>query len=134
MFKRYNFKWEDANKERHSLDFFVNFKSTKNGFMHRACAIGYIPRLDGNGSNFSQYQANETTLFKKRYCKSSYCNRTWESYPGHDCLMKLWNQLAALKFVDMSEICSLNPFDQESEPEHEDLWEPEDLFAPFTRR
>ena len=133
MFKKYRFEWNDGGKT-YSTDFFVNSKSARSGFIHRACAIGPVPRLDDMGSSWSEYKANDDTLFKKRVAKVSYCNRTWESYSGQTCLSKLWEQLNDLKFVDMRAISEINPFVGGAEPGHEDIPDPDELFSRFSRR
>ena len=134
MFKRYRFTWlEDGNAGR-GVDFYVNSKKSRNGFLHRACVIGSLPRLDEKGNDWAEYRANEEKLFKKRVCKVSYVNRTWESYPGQTCLMRLWEHLCALKFLDMSEISKVNPFGGQHEPTYEDIPEADNLFGNLERR
>ena len=128
MFKKYRFVWKDRNGSACTLDFFVHSKKTRHGFLHRACAIGPIPRLDETDGDWSAFRANMDRLCKKRLCKVPYSNRTWEAWPGHDCLVRLWEQLAALKFVDLSEVAQTNPFACDTEPDHEDLCEADELF------
>lgn len=132
MFKRYLIEWEE-NAERRSIVFFVHSKARRGGFLHRACVIGAMPRLDAMDNNWSEYRANEGKLFEKRIAKVVYCNRTWERYSGQTCLAKLWDQLAKLKFIDMGRISKTNPFNEDDEPTHEDLWEPDELFDRFRR-
>ena len=132
MFKRYRLEWDDG-EGRHSIDFFVNSKARRGGFVHRACMLGVPPRLDAMDNNWSEYRANEGKLFEKRIAKVVYCNRTWECYSGQTCLAKLWDQLAKLKFIDMGRISKTNPFKEDDEPAHEDLWEPDELFDRFKR-
>ena len=127
MFKQYKFAWEDESGEKHTVDFYVHSKGTRRGFMHRACAIGPLPRLDEKGNDWLEYTANEDKLLSKRVAKVSYINRTWESFPGQNVLVKLWNQLNELKFVDMSQMSQENPFNRD-EPEHKELWDPDRLF------
>lgn len=127
MFKRYRIKYGEGL----TLDFFVHSKGTRNGFMHRACVIGVIPRLDNMDTDWEKYLANDRKLSEKRVCKVMYLNRTWEPWSGQTCLVKLWDQLGKLKFVDMQEASKVNPFSSDDEPEHEDLWEPEELFQRF---
>ena len=134
MFKKYRFWWNSGDGNDHSLDFFVHSRKTRNGFMHEACFLGTPPRLDGIDARYGDYNDNEDKLFKARYTKVSFCNRTWESWPGQDCLKRLWKKLESLKFVDMSEVCKENPFESDKEPAHDDLWEPEDLYGRFTGR
>lgn len=131
MFKKYRFNWKDGESEK-SVDFFVHSKGTRSGFMHRACVIGPLPRLDETSNDWCKYRENEDVLFKKRVAKCSYCNRTWECWPGQQCLSKLWEQLAKLKFLDMGRISEGNPFG-DNEPKWEDLREPEELFGGFSR-
>ena len=133
MFKKYSMKWSDVSGCEHKTDFYVNSKNTRNGFMHRACVVGPLPRLDDMGKDWSQYRENENVLFGKRVTKVSYCNRTWESWPGKQCLSKLWERLCKLKFVDMGRIHEGDPFSDDKEPDHEDLREPDELFAGFSR-
>jgi hypothetical protein len=132
MFKKYVFTWNDMGT-RKSVDFFVHSKGTRNGFMHRACAIGPLPRLDDMEKDWAKYSENHDLLFKERFSKCSYCNRTWECYSGQTCLAKLWNKLAKLNFIDMGRISKTNPFEADDEPDHEDLWDPGELFGRFSR-
>lgn len=132
MFKKYTFEWEEDNG-RHSIDFFVNSKERRGGFLHRACVIGIPPRLDAMDDNWTVYRANDDKLFVKRSAKIPYENRTWESWSGQECLARLWDQLAKLKFLDMGRISKENPFRSNNEPPHEDLWEPDVLFERFRR-
>jgi hypothetical protein len=132
MFKKYRFEWEGKDGKKSSADFFVHSKGTRSGFMHRACVIGPLPRLDDMGNDWAQYRENEEVLFKKRVAKCSYCNRTWECWPGQQCLSKLWEQLAKLKFLDMGRISEGNPFG-DNEPKCEDIREPDELFDGFKR-
>lgn len=133
MFKKYRMEYDAKDGNKTSVDFFVNSKGARNGFMHRACVIGHLPRLDDSDTNWSDYRANDEKLFEKRIAKVSYCNRTWECYSGQTCLAKLWDQLMKLKFIDMSRISKTNPFKENDEPTHEDLWEPDELFDRFRR-
>lgn len=130
MFKKYTFQWGHEGY-KHSVDFFVNSKKTKNGFMHRACVIGNLPRLDDMGKDWTEYRNNEAKLFDKRVIKVRYENRTWEAYSGQACLQALWAQLNKLKFLDMAQIYLVCPFNNDIEPEHEDLYEADELFARF---
>ena len=128
MFKKYRFVWTGRDGSANTLDFFVHSKKTRHGFLHRACALGPIPRLDETDGDLSAFRANLDKLSKKRLCKVPYGNRTWEAWPGHDCLVRLWDQLAALKFVDLSEVAQTNPFACDTEPDHEELCEADELF------
>ena len=134
MFKKYRFEWGEGAGRKDHTDFYVHSKGTRSGFMHRACVIGPLPRLDEMGNDWDQYKRNEDVLFSKRVAKVSYCNRTWESYGGQTCLSRLWDQLSGLKFVDMSQVSQSNPFASCDEPAHEALDDPEDLFGGLSRR
>ena len=133
MFKKYKMEYMKDNGGISSVDFFVNSKKTRTGFMHRACVIGSLPRLDDMENDYGKYRVSEDILMGKRSCKVSYVGRTWECYSGQTCLAKLWDQLAKLEFVDMGRICKGNPFSEEKEPDHEDLLEPDNLFGIFSR-
>ena len=133
MFKKYRFGWKDKDGYEMSVDFFVHSKGTRRGFMHRACVVGTLPRLDDMMNDWSQYRKNEDVLHGNRVTKVSYCNRTWESYPGQQCLSRLWEMLCKLTFVDMGRIHEGNPFCEDKEPDHEDLMEPDELFAGLSR-
>ena len=132
MFKKYVFTWKDRDEEK-SVDFFVHGKGTRNGFMHRACAVGPLPRFKEKGDDWPRNRKNDDILFGKRVAKVSYCNRTWEAWPGQVCLSKLWEQLAKLKFLDMGRIAEVNPFSSGEEPLHEAMRDPEVLFGGFSR-
>lgn len=132
MFKKYTMKWKEDDLD-HSIDFFVNSKAKRSGFLHRACMIGVPPRLDASDNDWEKYRANNEKLFDNRTAKVSFLNRTWESYAGQTCLAKLWEKLAKLKFLDMGRISNSNPFCGGDEPEHENLWEPDELFDRFRR-
>ena len=133
MFKKYRFVWNGKDGNKHSVDFLVHSKISRRGFVHRACVLGQIPRIDDMDNDWSKYRENEDLLFGKRVTKVSYCNRTWECYPGQTCLSNLWKKLAKLKFIDMGRICEVNPFSEDKEPDHENLMEPDELFARFSR-
>ncbi len=133
MFKCYKFKWKDLCGNDNRTEFFVHYKKTRNGFVHRACVIGALPRLDEKDNDWDRYKANESKLFAKRTAKTSYCNRTWETWPGQTCLSNLWTQLDKLKFVDMSQISPNNPFSGREEPEHVNLTDPDVLFDGLRR-
>lgn len=135
MFKKYRFTWETKDGGKRNLDFFVHSRAKESGgFIHEAVAIGEVPRIDSMDTDWDKYNENDRKLFEKRYHKVSYCNRTWEANGGQTCLSGLWTQIAKLKFTDMSRIAEVNPFSSDEEPEHENLWEPEELFGRFTRR
>lgn len=122
MFKKYILKDEDRN-----LLFFVHSKKTRNGFCHEACCIG-LPRQ----SKETEELVNVEDLFKRRYAKVNYLNRTWESWPGQTVLTRLWEKLEELK-EKYPFFGSGNPFAGD-EPVHEDLPEPDELFDRFKVR
>jgi hypothetical protein len=136
MFKKYTFEFNrnDGSKSKSSLDFYVHSKGTRSGFMHRACVIGPVPRLDDKENDWGRRKRNDDTLFKKRMLRVTYLNRTWEGWSGQTCLSRLWEQLDKLKFTDMASVCAENPFGRYEEPEHESLPEPDELFDQFKRR
>lgn len=131
MFKKYRMTWKEQDGNDVDVDFFVNSKKTRDGFMHRACVVGLLPRLDDTGNNYVKFRDNEAKLRKKRICKLSYCNRTWEYWPGQECLKRLWDSLDKLGFVDMARIALGNPF-ANAEPDHEDLYEADEMFGRFS--
>lgn len=133
MFKKYSMKWSDVSGCEHKTDFYVNSKNTRNGFMHRACVIGMLPRLDEMSGDLENYAKNDKKLYSSRVSKVSYCNRTWEYYAGQTCLSRLWEKLMGLKFVDMYRICAGNPFEGEEEPPHECITEADALFEGLSR-
>jgi len=51
-------EWDD-DEGRRSIDFFVNSKARRNGFLHRACVIGMPPRLDAMDNNWSEYRETD---------------------------------------------------------------------------
>lgn len=128
MFKKYRFVWTGRDGSANTLDFFVHSKKTRHGFLHRACALGPIPRIDETDGDWSAFQANLDKLSKKRLCRYRPAIGPWEAWPGHDCLVRLWEQLAALKFVDLSEVAQTNPFACDIEPDHEEICEADELF------
>ncbi len=132
MFKKYTMSWKSQDGTEVDVLFFVNNKKTKNGFMHRACVIGQLPRLDDTGKDWHEYRKNEEKLMKKRICKLPYLNRTWETWPGQECLKNLWMNLDKLGFVDMARIALGNPFGNNAEPCHEDIDEADEIFGRFS--
>lgn len=131
MFKKYVFGWSDVDGVAHTVDFFVHSRKTRNGFQHRACALGPIPRLDDKDADYYKCRAHDVELSKKRVHKISYINRTWECFSGQECLAQLWEKLAKLKFVDMGRISLSNPFRGQEEPPNEGLYDPDALFSMF---
>lgn len=125
MFKRYKVKMKSSHPEvyprRHyTVDFYVHSRSTKTGFCHEAAVIGPLPRKEG---------CNEQVNSDDRRARKAYLNRTWESWDGQSVLQVLWNKLLKLECVDTARFPKRNPFDSDSEPKHESLWEPDELFG-----
>lgn len=133
MFKEYEFAWNDGFNER-KVSFFVHGKMSRNGLVHRACALGPIPRTDGDDIDVAKYIRNTHRLDKARVQRLPYVNRTWEYYPGQTCLFRLWEKLAKLKFTNMAKLSVGNPFDTKFEPDHKEMYLPEDIFGRFDRR
>lgn len=132
MFKRYELRWPDSENTVAKTTFYVHRKARRNGgFIHRAIAVGAIPRLDSSTPDYAQYQKNNDKLEKMRRAKAvaipggKLCLERWQ---GKHVLCKLWEQLAELPFTDMMAI-GYNPFDSDEEPDHDDLVEPEDVFG-----
>ena len=130
MFKLYKFDWKDGMGGGATAEFYAHSRRTQNGFLHEACVIGILPRLDFKSESWADRRRNDGKIMKKRLAKVSYSNRTWELFSGQTVLKKLWNQLDELEFIDMSKIRPENPFKKE-EPEHEDLIDPVELFDRF---
>lgn len=126
MFKRYNMKWNDGVDDVQVV-FYVHSRRTRSGFQHRACVIGRLPRLDEN-ADYRKYTRNSDKLTKGRIQKIGYVNRTWEYWPGQTCLVRLWEKLCNLSFVDMGRVSLENPFLASDEPPCEHLDTPEDIF------
>lgn len=128
MFKKYHIDYTSRNHRR-SIDFYVNFKRLRSGNqIHRAIAVGDIPRLDGTKADLARYDANGWKLEKARRMRTE-ARLGVERWAGQNCLCKLWRKLASMSFVDMCEISIQCPFASDQEPEHEDIVEADELFA-----
>lgn len=128
MFKKYRVPASTEYPGGSQLEFFVYSRKTPSGFMHEAAMFGFPSHRLG-----VQYpSADDDKLFKLRYKRVSYVNRTWESYSGQTALQRLWEQLGKMK-KDFPVFASPCPFDGD-EPRHEDIFDPEELFGRFRRR
>lgn len=131
MFKKYSF-----GKGLDRLDFYVQSKAIGNKsptiFAHRACIIGSVPRLDTYDEHFEKYSANSTKLLRKRVAKIRGIKRYDEFWLGQKCLIKLWDQISELSFVDLRSICASNPFVSNKEPAHVVICEADTLFKTIT--
>lgn len=128
MFKKYKIPVKTEYPVRGKLVFFVYSRKTPSGFLHEAAMFGFPPHRLG-----VQYpSADDNELYKLRYKRVTYVNRTWESYGGQTVLQRLWEQLGKVKkeFPVFALPC---PFDGD-EPDHEDIPDPDDLFGRFRRR
>ena len=130
MFKRYRLPVNRGANEGH-VDFYVHTKKRKSGFTCRAAAIGIasVPRLDDIDRDWNSYSENTKKLLSKSKMSVSVIGASLETYPGKACLVKLWDRLSRLNFVDMGAIAPGNPFACDDEPEHEDLPEPDKIFG-----
>lgn len=127
MYKKYVLKCKGLEGEKKwNLEFFVYSKSTKLGFCHLAAVIGPLPTTAEARLLTDVLSVEE--VHKLRRAKCSYCNRTWESWAGQTVLQELWKKLAKCKYLQMDRVSKKNPFDSSSEPKHESLWDPEELF------
>lgn len=125
MFKKYRIPEYPGGRQ---LEFFVYSRKTPSGFLHEAAMFGFPSHRLG-----MQYpSADDNELYKLRYKRVSYINRTWESYSGQTVLQCLWAQLGKMK-KDFPVFALPCPFDG-GEPDHEDIPDPEDLFGRFRRR
>lgn len=128
MFKRYRVPADSMFPNGGKLEFFVYSRKTPSGFMHEAVMFGFPPhRL---GVNYPL--ADDEKLFKLRYKRVTYVNRTWEMWGGQTVLQRLWEQLGKVK-NDFPMFAGKCPFDWD-EPNHEDIPDPDDLFGRFRRR
>lgn len=128
MYKKYVMKCkaETPNASSWSVEFFVYSKPTRNGFCHLAAVIGPLPTEAGKC--LTDFMSADDA-HRLRRSKASYLNRTWESWPGQECLKDLWHKLSECKALRMERISRKNPFDSDKEPKHEDIWDPAELFA-----
>lgn len=128
MFKKYKIPANTESPGGSQLEFFVYSRKTPSGFMHEAAMFGFPSHRLG-----AQYHPSaDDKLFKLRYKRVSYVNRTWESYSGQTALQRLWEQLGKVK-KDFPVFALPCPFDGD-EPNHEDIPDPDELFGWFRRR
>lgn len=128
MFKKYRVPADPECPGGCQLEFFVHARKTPSGFMHEAAMFGFPPhRL---GVNYPS--ADDERLFKLRYKRVTYVNRTWERWSGQTALQRLWEQLGKVK-KDFPVFAGECPFDGD-EPNREDIPDPEELFGRFRTR
>lgn len=131
MFKKYRIKVGKSidGKPLHA-DFFVRSKSRRGGFMHEAVCIGPLPDAKLWDAFKPKCPPRERTdaLFKLRYARIGYCNRTYEMYNGQDACARLWEQLAKSPDLEMPD---KNPFRGKKEPKYEEMPVPDELFGRF---
>ena len=125
MFKKYEIKVKSTHPEvdrrkSYKVEFFVRSKPTRNGFCHEATVIGPLPVLEGHRAPFDR---------SERMARTSYLNRTWESWSGQSVPQMLWNKILTLDWVDVSCLPKKSPFGSVKEPKYESLWDPDELFA-----
>lgn len=128
MFKKYRVPSGSKYPGESQLGFFVYSRKTPSGFMHEAAMFGFPAHRLG-----VQYpSADDNELFKLRYKRVTYVNRTYERWGGQTVLQRLWEQLGKMK-KDFPVFALPCPFDGD-EPAHEDFPNPDDLFGRFRRR
>ena len=136
MFKKYEFYWDvwkdGRKKSTKCLSFYVQTKRNRRGLIfHRAVAMGDIPRIDDSKQDYDQYLRNSKKLLLAEKATARNVPGgaiVMERWVGRHVLIKLWEKLAALPFVNMQMISERCPFSYDREPHHEDLIEPEDVF------
>lgn len=128
MFKKYKVPADTKYPGGSQLTFFVYSRKTPSGFLHEAAMFGFPSHRLG----VKYPSADDDNLYKLRYKRVSYINRTWERWDGQTVLLRLWEQLGKMKkeFPVFALRC---PFDGD-EPGHEDFHDPDDLFGRFRRR
>lgn len=128
MFKKYRVPASTEYPGGSQLTFYVYSRKTPSGFMHEAVMLG----LPSHRLGVQYPSADDNELFKLRYKRVLYSNRTWEQWSGQTALQRLWEQLGKVK-ENFPVFASPCPFDGE-EPNHEDIPDPDDLFGRFRRR
>lgn len=128
MFKKYRVPASTEYPGGSQLTFYVYSRKTPSGFMHEAVMLG----LPSHRLGVQYPSADDNELFKLRYKRVSYINRTYERWSGQAVLQRLWEQLGKMK-KDFPVFASPCPFDGD-EPRHEDLFDPDELFGRFRRR
>jgi hypothetical protein len=129
MFKRYDFRYipQCGYSAVEELNFYVYGKPGRKGFVWRATVYGNLPRLDDINKSYDKYARNSERLKKVRTVKER-PGPFPVGWGGRQVLVKLWERLAKLPFVDMGAIVTGNPFDVDDEPRHEELLTPEQVF------
>lgn len=128
MFKRYRVPADPDHPGGGELEFFVHDRKTRSGFEHEAAMFGFPPHRLG----VKYPSADDDKLFRLRFMRVSYANRTWEAWGGQVALQRLWEQLGEAK-KDFPVFAGKCPFDWD-EPDHEDVPDPDDLFGWFRTR
>ena len=128
MFKKYKVPANPEYPNCSQLEFYVYSRDTPSGFLHEAAMFGFPSHRLG----VKYPLADDNKLYKLRYKRVSYTNRTWEKWSGQTALRLLWEKLGKMKkeFPVFALAC---PFDGD-EPGHEDLPDPDNLFGDFRRR
>ena len=128
MFKKYKVPADPEYPGGKQLEFFVHSRKTPSGFMHEAAMFMFPEHKLG----VNHPSADDDRLYKLRYKRVRYFNRTYERWDGQTALRRLWEQLGKMK-EEFPVFASPCPFDGD-EPDHEDIPDYEDLFGRFTRR
>lgn len=128
MFKKYRIPANPEYPGGSQLEFFVYSRETPAGFLHEAVMFG----IPSHRLGMRYPSADDNELFKLRYKRVPYINRTYEQWGGQTVLQRLWKQLGKVKknFPVFALSC---PFDGD-EPGHEDIPNPDDLFDRFRKR
>jgi len=129
MFKRYKMHLSSCNGGSYVVDFFVQMKKRRDGrFFYRATAIGDIPRLDSTRQDLGSFAENSGKLDRASMCSCEvWGENAPERWHGQNCLVKLWNRIASLKFVALS--TGKCPFASDVEPKHENIVEADVIFG-----
>lgn len=128
MFKKYRVPADPECPGGYQLEFFVHDRKTPSGFMHEAAMFGFPSHRLG----LKYPSADDEKLYRLRYKRVTYVNRTWEQWGGQTALQRLWEQLGKMK-KEFPVFASPCPFDGD-EPNHEGIPDPDGLFGPFRRR
>lgn len=128
MFKKYRMPTNPEYNGGSRLEFFVHSRKTPSGFLHEAVMFGFPSHRLG----VKHPLADDEKLFRLRYKRVTYVNRTWEQWAGQTVLQRLWEQLGKVK-KEFPVFAGKCPFDGD-EPDHEDIPDPDALFGRFRRR
>lgn len=128
MFKKYRVPADPKFPGGYQLEFFVHSRRTPSGFIHEAALFGFPSHRLG----VKYPPADDKKLYKLRYKRVTYVNRTWEQWSGQTALQRLWEQLGKVK-EDFPVFALPCPFDGD-EPNHEHVPDPEELFGKFRKK